>query len=135
MIPDQLVRAVSERRVILFAGAGVSMNVGLPSWQQLIEHLGEELELDTHNFLGPDVSYHTLAEYYRIKQGSIGPLRSGMDRKWKVSGEAVKARARKKADRDVGIADLGETTRHRMKWVVTSRWPAAAGRDVTFSKL
>jgi hypothetical protein len=90
MIPDQLIRATSERRVILFAGAGLSMSVGLPSWQQLIEHLGEELGLDPHSLLGPDVSYHTLAEYYRIKQGSIGPLRSWMDRSWKVSREAVK---------------------------------------------
>ncbi|HEY0568816.1 MAG TPA: SIR2 family protein [Xanthobacteraceae bacterium] len=90
-IPDELVHAVRERRAILFAGAGLSMNVGLPSWEQFINRMAEELGLDTNNLLGPAVSYHTLAEYYRIKQGSIGPLRSWMDRNWKVSDEKVRA--------------------------------------------
>jgi hypothetical protein len=90
-VPDELARAVKERHAILFAGAGLSMNVGLPSWQEFIDRMGEELGLDTDNLLGPAVSYHTLAEYYRIKQGSIGALRSWMDRNWKVSDEKVRA--------------------------------------------
>jgi hypothetical protein len=90
-VPDELALAVKERRAILFAGAGLSMNVGLPSWQEFIDRMGEELGLDTDNLLGPAVSYHTLAEYYRIKQGSIGALRSWMDRNWKVSDEKVRA--------------------------------------------
>lgn len=32
-----------------------------------------------------------LAEYYRLKQGSLGPLRSWMDRNWKASRERVEA--------------------------------------------
>jgi len=91
MIPEQLIKSINEQRAILFAGAGLSMSVGLPSWQKLIEHLGEELGMDARGLLGPDVSYHTLAEYYRIQQGSIGPLRSWMDRNWKVSRDAVKS--------------------------------------------
>jgi hypothetical protein len=90
-VPDELALAVKERRAILFAGAGLSMNVGLPSWQEFIDRMGEELGLDTDNLLGPAVSYHTLAEYYRIKQGSIGALRSWMDRNWRVSDEKVRA--------------------------------------------
>jgi hypothetical protein len=90
-VPDELSRAVKERRAILFAGAGLSMNVGLPSWQEFIDRMARELGLDTDNLLGPAVSYHTLAEYYRIKQGSIGALRSWMDRNWKVSDEKVRA--------------------------------------------
>src|SRR5215212_4055442 len=66
------------------------MSVGLPSWQQFIDHLAEELGLDSESTLGPDTSYHTLAEYYRIKQGSIGPLRSWMDRNWKVTEDKVR---------------------------------------------
>jgi hypothetical protein len=89
-VPAELVQAVRERRVILFAGAGVSMNVGLPSWQELIDHLRNELGLDSSDLAGPEITYHALAEYYRIKQGSIGPLRSWMDRHWKVSEAAVK---------------------------------------------
>jgi hypothetical protein len=32
-----------------------------------------------------------LAEYCRIRQGSIGPLRSWLDRNWKVSDERIRA--------------------------------------------
>jgi len=85
----ELGRAVKERRVILFAGAGLSMSVGLPSWADLFVQIGSELQLDSSALLGPDVSYHTLAEYYRIQRGSIGPLRSWMDRRWSVSEERV----------------------------------------------
>lgn len=82
-----LVSAVRERRAVLFAGAGISMSVGLPSWSQLIEHMREELRL------GPDetsADYQTLAEYYRLSHGSIGALRSWMDRTWSVSEERVR---------------------------------------------
>jgi len=53
--------------------------------------MAKELGLDGEQLPGPSVSYHTLAEYYRIKRGSVGPLRSWMDRKWKVSAAKVRA--------------------------------------------
>jgi hypothetical protein len=87
---EDLARAIRDRRAILFAGAGVSMTVGLPSWRTLIEHVAEELRLDPDAIAGSDVSYLTLAEYYRLKQGSIGPLRSWMDRNWSIADEALK---------------------------------------------
>jgi hypothetical protein len=68
-IPDELARAVAQRHGLLFAGAGLSMSVGLPSWQQLIEHMADELGLDARELRAPNVSFHTLAEYFRIKQG------------------------------------------------------------------
>lgn len=88
MNPDfsDLADAIRNRRAMLFAGAGVSMSVGLPSWSELITHLKSELRLET---LDSRVNYHTLAEYYRLQQGSIGPLRSWMDRTWNVSREKV----------------------------------------------
>jgi len=87
--PDELVEAVRTRRAILFVGAGVSMSVGLPSWQTLIDHMIAELGLDPEREAAA-VSYQTLAEYYLLKQGSIGPLRSWMDREWKVSEDRVR---------------------------------------------
>ena len=78
---DQLLSAYQKGNVILFVGAGVSMNLGLPSWSQLISHIAEDLgyDPDIYNTLGDSLA---LAEYYRIKKGRIGPLRSWMDRNW-----------------------------------------------------
>ena len=86
---DDLARSIHRRQAILFAGAGLSMSVGLPSWGQLVRHMREELGLDDSS-LGPTPTYQTLAEYYRITRGSIGPLRSWMDRTWSVSEEKVR---------------------------------------------
>jgi hypothetical protein len=82
----ELVEAVRSRRCILFAGAGLSMAVGLPSWSQLIDHMRRELCLGEND---TDAGYQTLAEYYRLQQGSIGALRSWMDRTWSVSEQRV----------------------------------------------
>jgi hypothetical protein len=78
---QDLIEAIRKRNVILFVGAGVSMNLGLPSWNELISYLAEELEYDVDIFksLG---DYLTLAEYYEIKKATIGSLRSWMDTKW-----------------------------------------------------
>ena len=86
---DDLAGSIRRRQAILFAGAGLSMSVGLPSWGQLVRHMREELGLEDHA-LGPTPTYQTLAEYYRITRGSIGPLRSWMDRTWSVSEEKVR---------------------------------------------
>ena len=96
-VPEKLVQSVRERRAILFVGAGVSMSVGLPSWQTLIDHMAEELGLDPSDKSTRTATYQTLAEYYRLSRGSIGPIRSWMDREWRVSEEKV---------RDSGVHDL-----------------------------
>ena len=87
---DELARSIRERRAILFAGAGISMAVGLPSWQSLIEHMAGELDLDPEGALSPVNGYQVLAEYYRITKGTIGPLRSWMDREWEVPRDRVR---------------------------------------------
>ena len=86
---EELARSIQEHRAILFVGAGASMSVGLLSWRELIEHMAQELGVESEGFSGSN-SHHTLAEFYRIKQGSIGPLRSWMDRHWKVSEDEVR---------------------------------------------
>lgn len=86
---ETLAEAIRARRAILFAGAGLSLSVGLPSWKALIAHMARELELDEK--LAEQSSYMALAEYYRLQRGSIGPLRSWLDRHWRVSEEKVRA--------------------------------------------
>lgn len=78
---DQLIQAYRAKRLILFVGAGVSMGLGLPSWRQLVDHMATELgyDPDIYRTFGSDL---TLAEFYRINKGQIGPLRSWMDREW-----------------------------------------------------
>src|SRR5215211_4302022 len=66
------------------------MTVGLPSWRTLIDHIAEELHLGPEVVAGPDVNYLTLAEFYRLQQGSIGPLRSWMDRNWSIPEDVLR---------------------------------------------
>ncbi len=81
---DQLVQAIRNKNVILFVGAGVSANLGLPTWNDLISHMAEKLGYDpeVYKTLGDNLS---LAEYYIKEKGSIGQLRSWMDREWHKS--------------------------------------------------
>lgn len=78
IIQNRLIRDIKKKRVILFAGAGLSMNLGLPSWSELMDQKANELGYSSEEFkkLG---SFLELAEFYRIKKGSIGSLRSWMD--------------------------------------------------------
>lgn len=85
---EDLAQAVRERRVVLFAGAGVSMSIGLPSWEELVRHMRSQLAIP--DSADDRSSFQMIAEYYRLKQGSIGPLRSWMDRAWHVSESAVR---------------------------------------------
>lgn len=85
---DSLANAIRHRSAILFVGAGVSISVGLPSWEKLIERMAKELGVDDEFSTRRD-RFQTLAEYYRIKHGSIGPLRSWMDRNWSVPKDRI----------------------------------------------
>jgi hypothetical protein len=77
----ELADAIRDKKALLFVGAGVSMNLGVPSWAELTSHMAEALGYDPEEFarLGDP---QTLAEFYVLQTGSIGPLRSWMDVKW-----------------------------------------------------
>ena len=74
---QELVDAVRERRAVLFVGAGVSMNLGVPSLAELIDRMAREIGHDPDDFRALADSL-TLAEFYYRKLGSLGPLRQWM---------------------------------------------------------
>lgn len=76
-----LMQAYQTGKLVLFAGAGVSANLGLPTWRALVEHLAGELGYDASIF-STYGDHLALAEYYKRKKGTFGPLRSWMDREW-----------------------------------------------------
>lgn len=81
---------IRNDNLILFIGAGVPATLGIPTWGELIDKISDELEYDSNIFkLYGD--YLSLAEYYKIKKGSIGELRYWMTNNWDVSDEALKA--------------------------------------------
>lgn len=80
-IMDSLVTSIKQKNVVLFVGAGVSMNLGLLSWKELIGKMAEDLGFEAAQFSSFG-DYLALAEYYKIKTGSLGGLRSWMDRTW-----------------------------------------------------
>lgn len=79
---------LKPEEAILFVGAGVSMQIGLPSWSDLIGELGEQLDFDAdifRDFSNP----MALAEYYKIKKQSLTPLAEFLDKKWHDSEVSI----------------------------------------------
>lgn len=84
----ELLHAHRTSKLMLFVGAGVSANLNLPTWGQLTAHIATELGYDPKIFS----TYGTalaLAEFYKKKKGSLGPLRSWMDREWHKPGTDI----------------------------------------------
>jgi len=81
-------RLRNERRLIPFVGAGLSRPLGLPSWEVLVDNIAGQLGYDPEIYrLSGDK--RQLAEYFVAERGSIGPLRSEMDRLFNPTDEAV----------------------------------------------
>lgn len=78
---SELKHAYKSGKLVLFAGAGVSANLGLPTWSELISQIALELGYDPQIFSSYG-NHLALAEFYRRKKGTLGKLRSWMDREW-----------------------------------------------------
>jgi hypothetical protein len=52
--------AIADRKLVVFAGAGTSIDAGIPSWGQLIEELRQEIDIPSHegDFLRIAQMYH-----------------------------------------------------------------------------
>jgi hypothetical protein len=88
-VHDDLAKAIADRRLILFAGAGVSACLDLPTWNELIDHLAGELGFAPEIFR-MSADNMVLSEYYLLEKGPIGPLRGWMDREWHKKRERIK---------------------------------------------
>jgi hypothetical protein len=86
---DDIRKLRMNGRLIPFVGAGLSTRFGVPSWSKLIDFIADQLDWDPEVFK-LNGSYLQLAEYYVIEKGSIGPLRSEMDRMFDPTDDDVK---------------------------------------------
>jgi NAD-dependent SIR2 family protein deacetylase len=86
---DAIKLLIKQKKLIPFVGAGLSMNLGLPSFSELIDKIAEELEYDPAVFKLNGNSLQ-LAEYYVAVKGAIGPLRSILDRSFDPTEEQIK---------------------------------------------
>jgi len=86
-IPEPLIEAVRRREVILFAGGGISQNLGLPDFRTLIQYLAEQLGMSSDGLSLND--YPVIAEAYVQSSGKLGALRSWMDTTWHPSTTEV----------------------------------------------
>ena len=75
--------------MIPFIGAGLSLPLGLPSWTSLIEIIARQLGYDPAVFKLNGTNLQ-LAEFYVATKGSIGPLRSEMDRMFDPSDDTIR---------------------------------------------
>ena len=73
----QLREAVRNRQAVLFSGAGVSMNLGVPSPGALMERMAEATGHDPAELRGLAEPL-TLTEFYYAELGCLGPLRRWM---------------------------------------------------------
>jgi hypothetical protein len=78
-LPETLVSAVKQRKAILFAGAGLSCHLGLPSFDALKAHIGERLHLPNWSAF----EFPALAEYYLLKEQNRDELLSWIERTWR----------------------------------------------------
>ncbi|MGE5489171.1 MAG: SIR2 family protein [bacterium] len=77
----ELVEAIRNKRAILFAGAGVSKNLGVPTTQEMVAEIANQLGYEPGEFRTL-ADARTLAEFYILTKGNVGPLRSWMDVSW-----------------------------------------------------
>jgi hypothetical protein len=73
-----LAEAIAKKKVILFAGSGVSMGLGLPTSKELLRGLAAGLGIETDDFMTMG-ELRELAEYYYLEKGNVSELRDWLD--------------------------------------------------------
>jgi len=102
-----------DGKLIPFVGAGLSIPLGLPSWDSLLGIIAEQLDYapEVFKLSGNNLQ---LAEFYVATKGSIGPLRSEMDRLFNPSDDAIRASATHQALIDMSLPLIYTTNYDRI---------------------
>jgi len=88
---DEIKKLSDDKRLIPFIGAGFSIPLGLPSWNDLIKDLAKQLDWDPAVFMqSGNNNYLQLAEYYVIKK-SIGELRNELSKWMRIDDTKLKS--------------------------------------------
>ena len=73
-LPDELINAFKGGKLVPFFGAGLSKNVGMPTWNELIAKIGETMGYDPPELISELGDYLQISEYINVKNKSKGPL-------------------------------------------------------------
>lgn len=80
---DQLADLLQNKKLILFAGAGVSANLGIPTWEELMEYIAKDSEISYNPQIFKCMgSYLELMEYYSLKKNGVEELKEWMCSEW-----------------------------------------------------
>lgn len=88
LISSEVKSLYENKRLLPFVGAGLSMCFNLPSWEELIDIIADELEWDPGVFKLSG-NFWQLAGYYKAVKGTIGELRSRLDKKFNPTDEQI----------------------------------------------
>lgn len=91
MLIEALSAEIAAGRVVLFAGAGISRPLGLPSWRELVDQMANDLDYDPEVLVTPDADYMQVAELHHLKIGCRDNLVSWMRRNWVIDKELLRA--------------------------------------------
>jgi SIR2-like domain len=125
--------AINPKNTILFVGAGVSLNLGLPSWSDLMTEVADQLGYDPQIFKQFG-GYLSLAELFEIERG-IGPLRSWTDVNWHQKEIAVSSSEVHEAIIRAGFSKIYTTNFDRWLERACERWRVPFRKILTVKDL
>jgi hypothetical protein len=89
-ICSDIATLIQRDKLILFVGSGVSVGLGLPSWEDLIDYMANDLNEDKDLFKTHG-DFLMLAEYYKtLKNGDLSSFYTWLKDRMNVSNEKLK---------------------------------------------
>ena len=86
---EEVRQGIAGQKLVLFAGAGVSMNLDLPSWSGLVDKMARDIGFDPALFRTMG-DFDALAEFYEIVKGDRRDIVEWMKEEWHSSSISTK---------------------------------------------